>query len=207
MMTNAKVGAALVGGYLLGRTKKAKLAIGLGMFLAGKKLDLDPRAIKRFVTDSPLIGALNTQVRDELVGATKAAASRALTQRVTGIADSLQERTRGLSGGSGAADEADEAEEAAEDRDDDAGDDAADEHDEPADDSGDEPAPRKSARRSASSGARRGTATRSGGTRKTAASGTRTAKKTASGAKTAAKGGRSTTRKATSGARRGGDDA
>ncbi|MDX6237683.1 MAG: hypothetical protein QOG10_2498, partial [Kribbellaceae bacterium] len=35
MMTNAKIGTALVGGYLLGRTKKAKLALGLGMFLAG----------------------------------------------------------------------------------------------------------------------------------------------------------------------------
>jgi hypothetical protein len=98
MMTNAKVGVALVGGYVLGRTKKAKLAIGLGMFLAGKKLDLDPRALKRLLTESPVVGALSDQVRDELIGATKAAATRALTQRVTGLADSLHERTRVLGG-------------------------------------------------------------------------------------------------------------
>lgn len=33
MMNSAKTGVALVGGYFLGRTKKAKPAIGLGMFL------------------------------------------------------------------------------------------------------------------------------------------------------------------------------
>jgi len=93
MTGNAKIGVALVGGYLLGRTKKAKLAIGFGMFLAGKKLNLDPKQLGRMLADSPLLGTLNDQVRDELVGATKKAATNALTQRATGLADSLHKRT------------------------------------------------------------------------------------------------------------------
>ncbi|MFJ1748365.1 hypothetical protein ACIOJD_19260 [Streptomyces sp. NPDC088116] len=96
MMNNAKIGVALVGGYFLGRTKKAKLAIGLGMFLAGRKLSLDPRQLSKLVANSPVLGGLNDQVRRELVDATKSAATTALTQRVSGLADSLHDRTREL---------------------------------------------------------------------------------------------------------------
>ncbi|MGW3012320.1 hypothetical protein ACWC9R_26305 [Streptomyces sp. NPDC001219] len=101
-MSNAKIGVALVGGYLLGRTKKAKLAIGLGMFLAGKKLNLDARQLGALVANSPVLGPLNDQVRKELVDATKAAAGTALTQRMSGLADTLHERTAALNEGQGA---------------------------------------------------------------------------------------------------------
>ncbi|MEU3177483.1 hypothetical protein ABZ685_04235 [Streptomyces albidoflavus] len=93
MTKNAKIGAALVGGYLLGRTKKAKLAIGFGMFLAGKKLDLDPKKIGSMLASSPVLGGLSDQVRKDLVGATRTAATNALTQRATSFADSLHQRT------------------------------------------------------------------------------------------------------------------
>ncbi|MFE5966568.1 hypothetical protein [Streptomyces sp. NPDC056463] len=93
---NATTAAALVGGYLLGRTKKAKLAIGVGMFLAGRRLDLDPRRIGKLLAASPVAGALSEQVRRELFEATKSAATQALTKRASGLADSLQERTRAL---------------------------------------------------------------------------------------------------------------
>ncbi|MFF8372607.1 hypothetical protein ACF05W_27730 [Streptomyces lydicus] len=189
MMNNAKIGVALAGGYVLGRTKKAKLAIGLGMYLAGKKLNLDPRQLGKLVANSPVLGPLNDQVRRELVDATKSAATTALTQRMSGLADSLHERTLDLrDAGSGA--EAGEP-------------DAADESDGPekADDTGRaeeaEPAtrskrpaksakastsakassssrPAKSAAGKASSGARKTTS----GARKTASG----ARKTASGA-------------------------
>ncbi|MFE1765577.1 hypothetical protein ACFW81_15365 [Streptomyces angustmyceticus] len=102
MMTNAKIGVALVGGYFLGRTKKAKMAIGLGLFLAGKKLNLDPRQLGTLVANSPVLAPLNDQVRKELVDATKSAAGAALTQRMNGLADSLHERTLALDeGGTG----------------------------------------------------------------------------------------------------------
>ncbi|MFE7539578.1 ABC transporter substrate-binding protein, partial [Streptomyces platensis] len=101
MMTNAKIGVALVGGYLLGRTKKAKMALGLGLFLAGKKLNLDPKQLGTLVANSPVLGPLNDQVRKELVDATKTAAGTALTQRMSGLADSLHERTAALNQGRG----------------------------------------------------------------------------------------------------------
>ncbi|MEU3987765.1 hypothetical protein OG229_35530 [Streptomyces platensis] len=99
MMTNAKIGVALVGGYFLGRTKKAKMALGLGLFLAGKKLNPDPKQLGTLVANSPVLGPLNDQVRKELVDATKAAAGTALTQRMSGLADSLHERTVALNEG------------------------------------------------------------------------------------------------------------
>ncbi|MEU6985862.1 hypothetical protein ABZ946_20905 [Streptomyces sp. NPDC046324] len=93
---NATTAVALVGGYVLGRTRKAKMAIGVGMFLAGRRLDLDPRRIGKLLAASPLTGALSDQVRRELVEATKSAATRALTQRATVLADTLQRRTQAL---------------------------------------------------------------------------------------------------------------
>ncbi|MFI9076580.1 hypothetical protein ACIGW8_08745 [Streptomyces sioyaensis] len=96
-MSNAKIGVALVGGYVLGRTKKAKLAIGLGMYLAGKRLPLDPKQLGKLVANSPVLGALHDQVRSELVDATKSAVSTALTQRMSALTDSLHERTLELS--------------------------------------------------------------------------------------------------------------
>jgi hypothetical protein len=167
MKCNGKIGVALVGGYLLGRTKKAKLAIGLGMFLAGKKISLDPAQLGKLVADSPVLGGLSNQVRKELVEATKSAATSALSKRATSLADSLHERTLGLDDPEGPAGK--------EARDEDAGDesdveDSADQDDEDDEDSEEEePPPRrasKSARSSvgkASSGARR---TASGGARK-----------------------------------------
>ncbi|KPI34256.1 hypothetical protein OV450_5960 [Actinobacteria bacterium OV450] len=95
---NTTTAAALVGGYFLGRTKKAKMAIGVGMFLAGRRLDLDPRRLGKLLAASPVTGALSDQIRRELFEATKSAAAQALTQRATGLADSLQQRTRALGG-------------------------------------------------------------------------------------------------------------
>ncbi|MBB5936141.1 hypothetical protein [Streptomyces zagrosensis] len=98
MINNAKIGVALVGGYALGRTKKAKLALGLGMFLAGKKLGTNPKQLAELAAKSPVLSSLNEQVRGELVDATKSAATSALTRRMTSMADSLHERTLDLDG-------------------------------------------------------------------------------------------------------------
>lgn len=179
MTGNAKIGAALVGGYLLGRTKKAKLAIGFGMFLAGKKLNLDPTQLGRMLADSPVLGSLNDQVRKELVGATKTAATNALTQRATGLADSLHKRTLELDDPSGAQsrdtrEEEEEDADATEDEDRDA---RADK-----DDADDEGAEEKPARRRTTAAKRtaKSTGGAAGGARKKAAPATR---KAASGAR------------------------
>ncbi|MEU0098498.1 hypothetical protein [Streptomyces sp. NPDC006267] len=105
MTKNARIGAALVGGYLLGRTKKAKLALGFGMFLLGKKAALDPQKIGGMLAGSPVLGSLNDQVRRELVDATRTAAAKAVTQRAGSLADSLRQRTQELEAGPGPDDE------------------------------------------------------------------------------------------------------
>ncbi|WP_405912191.1 hypothetical protein OG760_09900 [Streptomyces sp. NBC_00963] len=170
MTGNGKIGVALVGGYLLGRTKKAKLAIGLGMFLAGKKMSLDPAQLGKMVAGSPVLSSLNSQVRKELVEATKSAATSALTKRASGLADSLHERALGLDEQSGRGSDDEEPEE----------DDGRERAAESEEDAPDEPAPRKRAAKSTSaktSSAARGKASQ--GARKTssparrAASGTR----------------------------------
>ncbi|MER6119490.1 hypothetical protein [Streptomyces sp. NPDC001743] len=191
MTQHAKIGAALVGGYLLGRTKKAKLALGFGMFLIGKKIDLDPRQIGRMLADSPVLGSLNDQVRKELVDATRTAATKAVTQRAGSLADSLQKRTRALGTGPESDDEdAYEPE------------DEAEYEDEADQDEGEErePAPRKAAAKSGSKAAasksRSSSGTgRSGSTGKSSAP---ARKRTGAARKTAASGARKA---------RGGDDA
>ncbi|MEV6316337.1 hypothetical protein [Streptomyces sp. NPDC051776] len=96
MMTNGKIAVALVGGYLLGRTRKAKLALALGLFLAGKKLSLDPQQLGKLVANSPVLSGLSNQARQQLVDATKSAATTALTNRANSLAESLHERTLSL---------------------------------------------------------------------------------------------------------------
>ncbi|MET7802099.1 hypothetical protein [Streptomyces decoyicus] len=170
MMNNAKIGVALVGGYLLGRTKKAKLAIGLGMFLAGKKLNLDPRQLGTLVANSPVLGPLNDQVRKELVDATKSAAGAALTQRMNGLADSLHERTLALDEGGtdGAGRAADDADPEPEDEPRDDAEDTDDAADAP-DAESEQPAPHRKTPAKSSSNSATKTATKSASAKKSTA--------------------------------------
>ncbi|MEE1722262.1 hypothetical protein AB0F32_18145 [Streptomyces albidoflavus] len=153
MTKNVKIGAALVGGYLLGRTKKAKLAIGFGMFLAGKKLDLDPKKLGSMLASSPVLGGLSDQVRKDLVGATRTAATNALTQRATSFADSLHQRTLRLDDPEAAREE--EQRDADDAADTDAAEDEAHEPEDRDEESG-EKSEKKPARSSKSSSARGG---------------------------------------------------
>ncbi|MEU8964304.1 hypothetical protein AB0C89_21730 [Streptomyces sp. NPDC048491] len=146
MNDNAKIGVAVAGGYLLGRTKKARLALGLGMYLAGKKLSLDPKQLRQMVMDNPVLSGLGDQVRTELVGATKSAATAALTRRAGSLADSLRDRTQVLQGQAGPAKgEKDEPEDEPEEHDED---DEAEQHDRDDDfEDADEEQPAKAPRR------------------------------------------------------------
>nr|WSW69488.1 hypothetical protein OG461_26660 [Streptomyces sp. NBC_00995] len=195
MTKNAKIGAALVGGYLLGRTKKAKLALGFGMFLLGKKIDLDPRRLGSLLAESPVLGSLNDQVRKELVDATKTAATKAVTQRAGSLADSLQKRTLSLGSGPAADDEAmdDEDAESSAAADDEA---VTEDQDEETDEDTEEdakrrPAPRKSTASSGSKPAARRSSSASGSrSAKTGKSAAPARKRTAAAGKTAASGAR-----------------
>ncbi|WP_224403158.1 hypothetical protein [Pseudonocardia sp. ICBG1034] len=100
-MSNAsKIGMAVVGGYVLGRTKKAKLAIMLGGALAGRKLNLTPAGVvsqaSKVVAGSPELTRLSDAVRGRLFEAGKQAAVSAAGNRLEALTNSLVERVENL---------------------------------------------------------------------------------------------------------------
>lgn len=94
IMNNAKIGAAVLGGYVLGRTKKAKLALSLGALLAGSRIK--PGQVAKVLQESPFVSSVTKQVRSELTGVGKEAASTVLSAKADRLADALHERTAGL---------------------------------------------------------------------------------------------------------------
>ncbi|MFF4210930.1 ABC transporter substrate-binding protein [Streptomyces sp. NPDC001796] len=93
-MNNAKIGAAVLGGYLLGRTKKGRLALSVGAALAGSRMR--PGQVGKLLQDSPVLGNVSKQVRGELASAGRAAATTVLSAKAESLADALHERTVGL---------------------------------------------------------------------------------------------------------------
>ncbi|GHB46249.1 hypothetical protein GCM10010377_41400 [Streptomyces viridiviolaceus] len=103
--------AAVAGGYLLGRTRKAGLALAVGSYLAGRRLGLSPgRVLSQGLgrlQQAPQLQELTEQVRGELLTAGRAAFTAAANRRLTGLADTLRDRTDALTGASREGDEED----------------------------------------------------------------------------------------------------
>ena len=100
LMGGGKLALAVVGGYLLGRTKKMKLAIMLGGALAGKKISTDPAAllgqVTKLVSASPELQRLDSAVRGRLLEAGKDAALAVASSRMEALTDSLVDRVENL---------------------------------------------------------------------------------------------------------------
>ncbi|MFA3878164.1 hypothetical protein ABS735_31705 [Streptomyces sp. MMCC 100] len=92
--------AAVAGGYLLGRTKKAKLAFAVGSYLVGRRVGLSPGQVLGqglgSLQRAPQFQELTDQVRGELLTAGRAAVTAAANRRLTGLADTLRDRTDAL---------------------------------------------------------------------------------------------------------------
>ncbi|GAA1752620.1 hypothetical protein [Streptomonospora arabica] len=97
---STKIVAAAVGGYVLGRRKKLKLAIGLGLFMAAKKLDINPRTLMKELNELPAVSELKHQARGQLSTVGKDVAGSMVTAWAGSLADSLNERTERLQSGS-----------------------------------------------------------------------------------------------------------
>lgn len=86
MGTGAQVAAAVASGYLLGRTKKLKLAITVGSLIAGKKMGTNPNELLQqgleLAMKNPEVSKISEQVRGKLLDAVKAAAIAAATHRL-----------------------------------------------------------------------------------------------------------------------------
>ncbi|NKY99469.1 hypothetical protein [Nocardiopsis alborubida] len=181
MGDTAKIVAAAVGGYVLGRRKKFKLALGLGLYLGAKKLDIKPgqlaQGLLKEVSALPVVGELKGQSREQLLNVGRSAAGNIAGKWAGGLADSLNSRTERLrDGAAGVTPGSDEDEP---DEDDAARGEAAEDADEPRGDGdvearqerGEAPASERRTRpkaAKASRGAASGTATRAKGTAKSA---------------------------------------
>ncbi|MEV6010725.1 histone protein [Streptomyces sp. NPDC051976] len=116
-MENSKkvaLGAAVAVGYVLGRTKKGKFALGVASLVAGQQLPLNPRAAlalgTRKLAENPAIAPLVKQARGEVLEVGRAALSATANRRLEAFADALQRRTEALLEGSDEEDEEEEPE-------------------------------------------------------------------------------------------------
>lgn len=96
MTDTARIGAALAGGYVLGRTKKAKKAITLALWLSGKQPSGLSRTALTRLRESQVAGEILTQLRGPLTAAATRAALALVEGRVTSLADNLHQRTDAL---------------------------------------------------------------------------------------------------------------
>ncbi|GHH35856.1 DNA primase [Streptomyces candidus] len=91
------LGLAVGAGYLLGRTKKLKFAFAVGTFVAGKKLQLSPKALMDLASsqlqNNPQFKELGDQLREDMRGAGKAATGAIINRQLSGLADKLHDRT------------------------------------------------------------------------------------------------------------------
>ncbi|MDH3033588.1 DNA primase [Streptomyces griseoincarnatus] len=189
-MNRTGLGLAIGAGYLLGRTKKLKMALAVGGLVAGKKLNLSPRAVADLVSqqlrDNPQFKELGDQLRGELQGVGKAASGALVERQISSLADRLHDRTAEVRGRlDGGGEDRDGTDEHADEEPDDRGpDDAGDDRD---DDGGRERGPdtARTAKKAAKKApAKKGPAAKKAAPAKRAAGGP--AKKTAA-KKTAAK--------------------
>lgn len=100
MKVGAQVAIGVAVGYLLGRTKKGRLALTLAAAGATGKLAGNPaQLVKQGVSllgSSPELKSLTEDVRGRLVDAGKAAAVSATSGRINALTNRLEERTEGL---------------------------------------------------------------------------------------------------------------
>lgn len=96
-MNRVGLGLAVGAGYLLGRTKKLKMAVAVGGLVAGKKLNLSPRMVADLVQqqlrDNPQFKEIGDQLRQDLRGVGKAASGAMVERQLDAVADRLHGRT------------------------------------------------------------------------------------------------------------------
>ncbi|MFJ7262879.1 hypothetical protein ACIQV2_22265 [Streptomyces globosus] len=97
MNDRVAMGLALGGGYLLGRTGKAKWALGAAALLAGRRLAPEAAALAGFVRDSlggrPGLEEIRARIADDLRGVGSAAVAVLVERQLGAVADRLHDRT------------------------------------------------------------------------------------------------------------------
>lgn len=98
--TRAALAASVAAGYLLGRSRRMKLAVAVATYLASGRLRAKPQELLAAgagkLGESPQLSQLTEQVRTELLTVGRQALKAAFDQRLGTFADSLAERTKSL---------------------------------------------------------------------------------------------------------------
>ncbi|PWI14324.1 DNA primase [Streptomyces sp. Act143] len=96
-MNRVGLGLAVGAGYVLGRTKKLKMAFAVGTLVAGKRMQLSPRALADLVSgqlrNNPQFKEIGDQLREDLRGVGKAASGAMVERQIDALADRLHGRT------------------------------------------------------------------------------------------------------------------
>src|SRR6478609_1411564 len=93
MSATTKIAVGVASGYLLGRTKKLRLAITVGSMLAGQRIATNPQALlaegSKLAENNPELKKLQDQLTGRLLDAVKAAALTQATSRIENVTKSL----------------------------------------------------------------------------------------------------------------------
>lgn len=96
-MNRVGLGLAVGAGYVLGRTKKMKLAFAVGSLVAGKRMNLTPKGLAGLVSqqlqNNPQFKEIGDQLRQDLRGVGKAASGAMVERQISALADRLHNRT------------------------------------------------------------------------------------------------------------------
>ena len=95
MKCGSQMAVGIVGGYLLGRTHKTRLAVFMALMAAGGKLPVDPVDLLRRTPLGVAGGPLDKLTGDlggQLVDAGKSVAMAAASSRIDSLSDKLQQR-------------------------------------------------------------------------------------------------------------------
>ncbi|MEU5846254.1 hypothetical protein [Saccharopolyspora shandongensis] len=100
MKSGPQIALAIAIGYVLGRSRKMKLAIATAGVMAGRRLGVNPKDLLaqggKVIAGSPELKKLTGEARERLMDAAKAAAIAAATNKIDAIGDNLTKRAAGL---------------------------------------------------------------------------------------------------------------
>ncbi|MFJ9209921.1 histone protein [Streptomyces sp. NPDC102264] len=98
--TKVTLAAAVAAGYVLGRTRKGRLALTAVTYLAGRRFGLEPRQLVaegvRRLGQVPQVAELQEQLRTEGLEAARNALTAVAGRNLGSLADAISERTLGL---------------------------------------------------------------------------------------------------------------
>jgi hypothetical protein len=95
MKCGSQIAVGIVGGYLLGRTHKTRLAVFMALMAAGGKIPVDAGDLLRRTPLGAAGGPLDKltgDLRGQLVDAGKSVAMAAASSRIDSLSDKLQQR-------------------------------------------------------------------------------------------------------------------